>query len=309
LSRFIVVKLNKMKYSISDLEQLTGVSTHNIRIWERRYHALEPMRSPGNTRFYDDKQLKKLLDIVSLSQSGLKISRICSLTEEEIASFLNKEQDQTISENHNFEFYISRLLNSGLAYNEPAFDGLLSESITKYGVRQTYTEVIYPMLVRLGLMWRREHICPGQEHFISSIIRHKIISVTNSLAAVNSSAPAWLLFMPEDEEHDIGLLFANYLIRSFGHRVIYLGTKVPLQSLHHAAVNNDIRHFLLFMVRSRPIDEATAYLKNLGELYPDKKIFVAGSLKASDVELSKNVTLFSSVSDFEKIIQPHHNAN
>ena len=131
-----------MRYSISDLEQLTGVQTHTIRIWERRYRALTPMRSAGNTRFYDDQQLKRLLNIVSLSHSGLKISQVCALSETEMNELLQKDSDTYHTEDTHYEYFIAQLLKYGLAYDELRFDELISVSIADKGLKDTYLNVI-----------------------------------------------------------------------------------------------------------------------------------------------------------------------
>lgn len=296
-----------MKYSISDLEQLSGVSTHTIRIWERRYKALEPLRSAGNTRFYDDSHLRRLLNIVGLSQSGMKISQVCSLSEKEMDELLSEELDAAVSDDARFEYYITQLLSFGLAYDEVHFDGYLSRCIADHGIAVTYQNVIYPLLVRLGLMWRRDHICPAQEHFLSSIIRQKLFTAIDGLPVNKNPKSTWLLFLPEDEDHDIGLLYANYLLKFFGQRVIFLGAKVPLDSVKSAVAHNTVDHILLFLVRSRPLGQAESYVKELNNAF-EQKIHVAGNAKLiSELHLDKNMDWFQSIYDFEEAIRniPH----
>jgi len=291
-------------YSISELEQLSGVQTHTIRIWERRYKALTPMRSAGNTRFYDDHQLRKLLNIVSLSQSGLKISQVCALSEQEIDNLLKKEIDSTVSPDANCEFYISQLLGFGLAYNEREFDELISKCIADFGLPFAYKNVIYPLLVRLGLMWRRDNICPAQEHFLSNIIRQKIFAAINQIPLKSKTKSTWLLFLPEDEDHDIGLLFANYMLRSYGQKVIFLGGRVPFESLIDAMLHNRIDHMLLFLVRSRPVANANQYLNQLAEHFQQTKIYIAGNNKLiPELALKGNVSAIQSIEAFEETIK------
>jgi DNA-binding transcriptional MerR regulator len=293
-----------MQYSISDLEQLSGVHVHTIRIWERRYNALEPMRSAGNTRFYDDGQLRRLLNIVGLSQSGLKISQVCALSESEMDKLLKQEMDLTISNDSHFEYYISQLLSYGLFYNEFEFDQLLSRCLYEHGVVNSYKRVIYPLLIRLGLMWRRDNICPAQEHFLSNLIRQKLFTAINSLPANTKPDSSWLLFLPEDEDHDIGLLFANYILKAAGHRVIFLGGRVPLDSLKDAMQNNEIHQMLLFMVRSRPVADANSYLDELSESFSGTKIHLAGNARLiGEMNLKSNINWFQSIEAFEEIIK------
>lgn len=262
------------------------------------------MRSAGNTRFYDDQQLRKLLNIVSLSQSGLKISQVCALSDQQINDLLNKEMDYTISGDPHFEFYISQLLSYGLAYNEFKFDALINKCVLDHGMTETYKNVIYPLLVRLGLMWRKDNICPAQEHFLSNIIRQKLYSAINELPVGGSSASSWLLFLPEDEDHDIGLLFANYILRLSGQRVIYLGGKTPFDSVKDAMQHNQIDHLMLFMTRLRPVNDASAYLDDLSDFFADKKIHLAGNTKLiHELHLNQNMDWFKSLYEFEETIK------
>lgn len=289
-----------MKYSISDLEQLSGVQTHTIRIWERRYHALQPMRSPGNTRFYDDHQLRRLLNIVGISQSGLKISQVCALSDSEIDGLLKQEIDHTVSIDARFEYYISQLLNYGMVYDEFKVDQLISKCICDFGMSDAYKHVIYPLLVRLGLMWRRDSICPAQEHFLSNLIRQKLFAAINELPRTELTTSSWLLFLPEDEDHDISLLFASYMLRLSGHKVIYLGGKVPLEALKEAIVCNRPENMLLFMIRSRPAGHANEYLKMLVTNFQGTNIHLAGNRKLiAELELKSEINWIKTIEEFE----------
>lgn len=292
-----------MMYSISELEQLSGIQSHTIRIWEQRYNALKPMRTEGNTRLYDDEQLKKLLDIVSLNQSGLKISKICSLTSTDLEHLLNKELNLS-PQRSKFEYYVTQLLQFGLAYNEYDFDKLLTSCIEKFGILDSYRNILYPILVRLGLMWRQDHICPAQEHFLTNIIRRKIFTAIDSVPLQKAYEETWLLFLPEDEDHDIGLLFAHYLLKAVKKRVIFLGSKVPLSSIERVLDENKVDKLLLFMVRLRPKTAAQKYINDLQKITSAIKISLAGNAKVIDkLVLNENITRFSSLEEFENLIK------
>lgn len=292
-----------MQYSISDLEQLSGVHAHTIRMWEQRYGALHPHRSAGNTRYYDDKQLVRLLNIVSINQSGKKISEICTLSDSDIRQFFDREIDATKKTGNQFEFYVAQLISYGIAYNEVGFDGLLSKCITQYGFSETYIKVVYPLLERLGLMWRKDSICAAQEHFLVNIIRQKMLVATNNLPFAKQAELKWILFLPEQDEHEIGLLFANYLLRKAGKSVIYLGAKVPLTSLKDAIENNNTAHLLLFMVKNRSIDQIKPYLKQLSELGKEQQIYLCGHLKlVEELVLPKNISLVKGIADFQNLL-------
>ncbi|GGI26292.1 MerR family transcriptional regulator [Pedobacter mendelii] len=293
-----------MIYSISDLEQLSGVQSHTIRIWEQRYNALKPMRSEGNTRFYDDKQLVRLLNIVSLNQTGLKISKICSLSEQDVDKLLEKEI-QEIPRVAKFDYYVNQLLKFGLSYDEFSFELLLSACIEKFGIIELYKNIMYPILIRLGLMWRKDDICPAQEHFLSNIIRRKIFTAIDSLDLYHdSNDKTWLLFLPEDEEHDIGLMFAHYVLKVNNNKVIFLGTKVPLESIEKVLNDIKIDNVLFFMIKPRPLKVAQKYIDDLQKICKKINIHIAGNNQIIDqLILSKNTNRFNSLEEFEDNIK------
>lgn len=294
-----------MTYSISELEQLSGIPTHTIRIWERRYNALAPVRSSGNTRLYDDKQLRRLLNIVSLNQSGLKISNVCALNEEDVDRLLQKEMDHTVPADANYEYYISQIISNGFLYDELKVDQLLSKCLLFYGMLDTYRNVIYPLLVRLGLMWQKDKICPSQEHFLSGIIRQKIFSAINDIPLSFKPKSTWLLFLPEDEDHDIGLLLANYILRVSDHKVIYLGAKVPLDAIKNAMSNVKADNVLLFMTRVRPINDAVTYLDQLNNVLDHAFIHLAGNTKLiGEIELKSNMKWLQNIQELEQTLNP-----
>lgn len=299
-----------MVYSISDLEQLSGVHIDTIRIWERRYQALVPMRSSGNTRIYNETHLRRLLNIVALNQSGMKISQACALSDQEIEQWLKEKLEFELSPNPKYEFYISQLLKFGLVYNELKFNQLIMECFSEYGLTTSYKQIIYPILVRLGLMWQSDQICPAQEHFLSNLIRQKILVAIDEVQTPITSTSSWLLFLPEDEDHEIGILFAHYLLKLNGQRVIFLGARVPLASLKDAMAHNQCEHLLLFMVRARTVAKGTQYLNELSENFQHSKIHLAGSMKLlSQLSLAENVNWFRSIEDFENTIQKLQHVN
>jgi DNA-binding transcriptional MerR regulator len=291
-----------MKYSISDLAQLSGISVHNIRIWERRYGALKPSRSVGNTRYYDDEQLKRLLCIAGLYHSGHKISQACMLNKEAMSALLQEQIERTLPEEHRFEYFILQIVNHGLAYNEAKINELISTSFQMNGVPDTYKCVIYPILVRMGLMWLDESLCPSQEHFLSAIIRQKLLAAIDGLnPQKDKPKSSWLLFLPEDEDHDIGLLLASYLLRAAGQRVIYLGHKVPLFALANTADATQTQNLLFFMTRARPVADAQVYIDLLSAQFPVANILLSGNAKIlGSLDYPPGVTWMQTLQDFEQ---------
>ena len=292
-----------MRYSISDLEKLSGIQSHTIRMWEQRYHALVPHRSTGNTRYYDDKQLLRLLNIVSISQKGLKISKICALTDDAIHQLIEQDIQDTVSKNQQYEFYISKLLKHGIAFNEATFSQLLDQCFDKFDVANSYQFIIYPLLVRLGLMWRKDSICAAQEHFLIHIIRQKLYVAIENLP-ITEGNKTWLLFLPQEEDHEMGLLYANYALRKHLQKVIYLGSRVPLEAVDQVFEQNRIDRILIFMTQTNSVVNAQNYIELLSKKYPNTLIHLAGNQKLiANLKLPSNVSWFKSIDQFEIQIQ------
>lgn len=288
-------------FSISQLSRFSGIKAHTIRIWEQRYNALQPNRSEGNTRYYDNSQLRRLLNIVSLMETDHKVSELCSMPDKKLFKLTNDLLQARVSKDETTEYFISQLIAAGMSYDEPHFKKIFSHSVLRYGIKEAYTKVLYPMLVRIGLMWAGDTIPPAQEHFISNIIRQKLFTAIDSLPPPKSSSGSWILFLPENEFHEIGLLVANYIIRLYGKKVIYLGGDVPFQSLIGAVADTAPQNLLLFMVHNDLPEEVENYLTRLSNTFTSKKIFVAGNQKTSGIE-AKKINLLRSVEDLEQIL-------
>jgi DNA-binding transcriptional MerR regulator len=294
-----------MIFSISDLQRFSGIQPQTIRMWEKRYNALQPIRSEGNTRYYNDDQLKRLLNIVSLNHAGLKISRICKLSNDEIHQILQSEIHKTTSDDKRVEYFISQLIHYALDYDGYTIDKLLSECIELFGIQTTYKRIIYPLLIRVGLMWCQDSICPAQEHFLSGFIRQKLYTAINNIAASAGNVnPTWLLFLPEDESHDIGLLVAHYLLRNGNQRIIYLGANVPFESIQEVMQHQRIEHMLFFFIRVRPVSEAEQYLQRLRNNFPNVSIYFSGNPKLiDDLQFDPSINRLKTIEEFEAAIE------
>lgn len=262
-------------FSISQLAQFSGVKAHTIRMWEQRYNALNPQRSEGNTRYYDNSQLTRLLNIVSLMDEGYKVSELCRLSDEELTKRLKQVKNNNSPQNPE-EYYVSRLIAAGMAYDEWHFEKVFSHCLLRMGIQQTYLKVLYPLISRMGMMWAQTEFLPGHEHFISNILRQKFFTALDALPPVLRDEKGWLLFLPENEFHELGLLHAHYLIRSSGRKSYYLGANLPFESLLSSAKQIDPDNLLFFMVHNETQERAQAYLDQLHDLFPDKNIYVSG---------------------------------
>lgn len=265
-------------FSISELQQFSGVKAHTIRMWEQRYNALTPNRSEGNTRYYDNTQLRRLLNIVSLMNGPFKLSELCAMPDARLFKELQQQAQHNLLGDGN-EYFISQLIAAGMNYDEGHFEKIFANSVLRLGLKDTYSKVIYPMLSRIGLMWSNNSIPPAQEHFISNMLRQKLFTAIDSLPPAKSSKDSWLLFLPENEFHELGLLFANYLIKQAGKNVIYLGSNVPIDTLAPAIKNIAPANLFLFMVHYNVPEDSQAYLNALKMQFPKTRIHVSGNEK------------------------------
>lgn len=290
-------------FSISQLSQLSGIKPHTIRIWEQRYNALKPNRSDGNTRYYDNSQLRRLLNIVSLMDEGHKISELCVLPDEKLYQLVLDIHNDANSTGPS-EYFISQLISAAMSYDEAHFEKVFSHCQIKYGMKDTYIKVIYPTLLRMGLMWATGSFPPSQEHFNSNMIRLKLSTAIDSLPPPKSTSDSWLLFLPENEFHEISLLFSQYLIRLSGKRTIYLGGNLPFESISDAIQNTEPENLLFFLVHNNSPVETQKYLDNLSSLLPEKNIFISGNTKLiRQLKFEKGIHWLESVEDLEKILR------
>jgi methanogenic corrinoid protein MtbC1 len=288
-------------FSISQLAQYSGIKPHTIRIWEQRYNALKPVRSEGNTRYYDNQQLRRLLNIVSLIDTDHKVSELCSMSDEALYRLIKlPDQEAGI-----FEYYVSQMIAAGMSYNEDYFEELFVQCVNKYQIKETYKRVIYPLLQRVGLMWSGNRIPSAQEHFISNIIRRKLLRSIDLLPAAEKSGDKWVLFLPENEFHEIGLLFADYIIKESGRKVVYLGSSVATESISTIIRDLHPAYLLLFMVHYDLPENAQQYLDNLTREFKGKKICVAGNYKLlRQVKVSEKIYWLQSIEALEKMFEP-----
>jgi len=260
-------------YSIRDLERLTGIKAHTIRIWEKRYGLIEPERTSTNIRAYCDAELKKLLNVSILNKNGYKISKIANLSSEEIVKNINKLSESATDT----ESFIENLAISMIDLDEQKFEKILTRSIIQLGFEDTIVKVIMPFFVRIGIMWQTGSINPAQEHFVSNLVRQKmLVAIDSQITGESASSKTFVLFLPEGELHELSLLFANYMLSKRGHRVIYLGQSVPLQDLSEIERIRPCDYVFTALSTSISNGGIHKYLSQLKTIFPGKTIFVTG---------------------------------
>ncbi len=297
------------QFSISQLAQFSGIKAHTIRIWEQRYHALQPNRSEGNTRYYDGEQLRRLLNIVSLTGTGEKVSSLCSKSDEELFRLV-EEYAPGAERQTDYQYFVSQLISAGMTYDEFNFHKIFSHCQLRFGLHKTYKQVIYPMLDRIGLMWMSNNIPPAQEHFLSNLLCQKIFTAIDALPLPQEKEDSWILFLPENEFHEIGLLFANFLLRSKGQRVVYLGANVPLSSVKTAQEDIKASNLLMFMVHKGLLGNISEYLQELEQLQEGPKIWIAANETfRKEADENKNLNWLFSVDDLEESLEKNTSKN
>jgi DNA-binding transcriptional MerR regulator len=215
-------------FSISDIEALIGVKAHTIRAWETRYNLVPPRRTPTNIRYYGENELKMLLNVVALNENGYKISKIAKMSHSQI----NNLVAQLKIDWKNESMQLLHLSNATIAYDEKQFNRVLSGCVAEMGLINTMDHVLYPFMKKVGMLWQTGTIEPSHEHFASNLIRERLIVEIDKVdTVVKSDAKRFVLFLPESEMHETGLLFTRYLLKKCGHEMLYLGPEIPYSDL------------------------------------------------------------------------------
>ncbi|SFC02758.1 DNA-binding transcriptional regulator, MerR family [Flexibacter flexilis DSM 6793] len=293
-----------MNYSIKDLEQLSGIKAHTLRIWEQRYEVLKPKRTDTNIRYYDDDDLKLVLNIALLNEHGYKISKIADMSWDDMRrEVLNvTEKHQSNSEQ------IQALTISMIDLDEERFEKIMSTNFLHQGFENTMISIVFPFLQRIGVLWQTGAITPAHEHFISNLIRQKIIVAIDGLVAkYTASSPKFMLFLPEGELHEIGLLFTNYLIRVRGGRVVYLGQSLPFSDL--CETYRIYRPSYLFsIITTTPAAEIQSYVDNLSKNFFESTIILSGfQVITQDLDLPENVLIAYNIADLPLLLSKLEN--
>jgi DNA-binding transcriptional MerR regulator len=286
------------EYKIRDLEQLTGIKAHTIRIWEQRYNLLEPSRTDTSIRYYTDKELAFILKVALLNKNGYKISRISEMSEKEMNKSIEKLSNDKSSES----IYFEKLLLGLVQMDEKLFIETLEDLINKFGLLLTFEKHLIPFLDKIGVMWVVGSINPAQEHFVTHLIRQKIVVETDKLP-LNKSEELYFLYLPENEWHELGVLFYNYALRNAGKSTIYLGQCLPIDSLFLCIQKYNPTHLVTSIVTVMDEKKINTYFKKIREEFPKLKLYSGGyQMLQSKGDFEKFVTKISNLESFNKMI-------
>ncbi|MGE7774621.1 MerR family transcriptional regulator [Chitinophaga sp. NPDC101104] len=280
-------------FTIKDIESLTGIKAHTIRIWEQRYNVLRPKRKDTNHRVYDNGDLKHIMRIAYLYRHGYKISKIVGMSEEEIRQLSLEETGH--KGNHLHQVYINQLVEAMIDFDQIRFEKIFHNVLLRMGFEQCILKVIYPYLERIGLLWLVDCVIPAQEHFAANIIRKKLMVAIDGLDIPQSSTECFMVFLPEGEWHEIPLLFMQYLLKKNGCTVVNFGANVPLEDLCFYTDRKQVDQIYTHIITNFPQRALDNFVKDLGRLFPTIPVTISGpQIARISVPLPENVkTLLS----------------
>jgi DNA-binding transcriptional MerR regulator len=291
------------EFSIKDLESFTGIKAHTIRIWEQRYGILAPTRTDTNIRKYSDSDLKYLLNVCMLNSMGIKISKIAQMKEHQITEIiLNKIQKQS-GEQHFQQMLKIAMVN----YDEDLFHQVSDQYIKDHGMIQTFTNLYVPFLEQIGLLWLAGAICPSNEHFISNLIRQKLITRIDAIRTAPKLPETFVLYLPQQEIHDITLLVLHYQLKTAGYKTVYLGLSVPFEDLEQVVKRLGPVNFVSLFTTHPSTKDLGEYLKRISDEFKGSgsKFYLSGYLVQSVKEYDHDtIHIFENARQLSQAIVP-----
>ncbi len=291
------------KYSIKDLERLSGIKAHTLRAWEQRYNLIEPFRTDTNIRYYVDEHLKRILNTAVLVKGGMKISMVAKLSEGEIRSaVVDAGRYQG-----NYESQINAFKIAMLDYDEYLFDSVFNKCLMQFGTDETLTNILGVFIREIGMLWQAGAITVSNEHFISNLVKQKLFSIIDQTIIPNAKdKPSFVLYLPSDELHELSLLYLYYFLKKTGHKVIYLGQSTPIDYLKEVAERTKIDRFISIFTTRPNYEEVDIYFEEIGQSFDADtyKFFVCGiQVKEYNVEqLPSSVQVLPNFEELKKAL-------
>ena len=289
------------RYSIDDLSTITGLNKILIRTWENRYSFVKPHRTSTNIRYYDDKMIVKALRYSLLVDAGFKISALTKLPAEQIDNLINdalKDNNQT----NKHSLYISQILESSILYNQLLFHNTYEKCVKDIGIIACYQHVLLAALNRIGILWLNDKISATEEHFLSELIKTKIYKEIERIGFKKLPKENWLLFLPKNELHDIGILFAYLILKMNGHNVVYLGQNLPHSLLLSLKDKNKIDNILFFVFSNTPRLEMIKITSFLKTNFSVSKIHTITNKNLLGKDRFQKLNTISSIDEFINLI-------
>ncbi|MFN3756260.1 MAG: MerR family transcriptional regulator [Flavobacterium sp.] len=298
--------MNNVKnvFSIKDLENLSGIKAHTIRIWEKRYNVLQPMRTDTNIRYYDLKALQKLLNITLLHNHGYKISKISKMPDDKIPAMVREIVSDKSAKSHAINAFKMSMMNFDQTLFFNTYNNLLSEK----SFREVFFEVFIPLIQEIGFLWQTDTISPAHEHFISYLIKQKLLINTEKvqIQEPTKTDKVYVLYLPSNEIHELGLMYLNYEIILQGYKTIYLGESVPIDSLKDIKKFFDKVTYIAYMTVKPEKEELNNYLNDLKSSVlegTEDNLWIIGRMtEYIDANKHSEVRLFQSIEDLSYAI-------
>lgn len=261
-------------FTIKDLENLSGIKAHTIRMWEQRYNFLKPQRTESNIRYYDGRELKKILNVALLNKFGFRISNISRMSEEEVQEKLLELTQSLACE----ERFVAELITAMMDMEVRRFEEILDNYILSKGLAKAVQYVIFPFLEKIGLLWTTNHINPAQEHLVTNIVRQKLIVAIESAYSRVEKKVTFLLFLPEGEFHELSLLYVYYLLKSKGVPTLYLGANIPLKDAALVCKRKKVDYIYLHLTSVANSFHYNRFLKDLYNYFAPVPVIISGPM-------------------------------
>ncbi|MDB2588766.1 MerR family transcriptional regulator [Bacteroidia bacterium] len=285
------------KYFIKDVENITGIKAFTIRVWEQRYGMLVPKRTDTNIRYYEEEDLKYMMNVALLNHHGYKISKIAEMTREEV-----QRRTLHISENNSsYQNQVQSLTNAMIAFDEKEFNKILSINILKLGMMETTTEIIFPFLQHVGILWLSGSINVAHEHFITNLVKQRLyVSIDQITTPIMPDAKKFILFLPNGENHELSLLFASYILKTRGHEVIYVGSSTPVDDLNQLCKVHKPDVLFCAITNANSNMPIQVYVNTLHRNWADIPICLTGNqiVRRRDLKVPENCHIISTPQTF-----------
>ena len=288
-------------YSIDQFSSITGITKFVLRTWENRYAYLKANRSETNIRIYNDEMIVRALNTNYLLEAGYKISKISKISEIELIKIVDEIKVNQIEGKENY--YINQIIISTLEFSTSKFNKVFEEGILDFGILDFYQKVVLTTLNRIGILWLTNKVGPSQEHFLSENIKQKLIVASDIYLNQENTKQTWLLFLPEKEFHEIGLLFARFILVKNGFNVIYLGSNLPYESLNQVNEKIKIDNTLMFSVSNSSIININSTIEYLeSNFHSANNYIVSKEITTKMISEKSNINILNDVNSFINII-------
>ena len=293
-------------FTIKDIENLSGVKAHTIRIWEQRYNFLKPGRTDTNIRSYSNEDLKTILNVSLLYKSGYKISHINKMDADEISKKIVLLTHPHVIQ----EKILNELVGCMIDFETDAFEMILDKYLKQKGMDGVINEIIFPFLEKIGILWTTNHINPAQEHLVTNIIRQKLLVGIEKTIPLFYSPVTALLFLPEGEHHEIGLLYVYYLLKKAGIKVLYLGADVPLNDLECLVKIKQPHYIYTHLTSPANHFHMERFLNNLHGQNPRLPCYISGFITSIyKKDIPKNIHFKKSLDEVRLFIAESSSGN